>query len=150
MKVSYDLTIEAPIETVFAFIEEEDESKEWNPKLESVTNPEGFDPDHPVGTKFVQGVREGGAVDHSTGEVTAYDKPNRLSLRLHHYDYTVHMTYRLTRLNENTRLDYESDLTSSNWFHSLMLPVIQAFNRRSIIRQLHQLRIAAEKTQEKS
>ncbi len=150
MKIHYSLLIKAPIETVFAFVEVEDSTKKWNPILEEVTNPDGFNPKHPVGTKFVQAVREPKAVQHLIGKVTAYNKPHLLGLTLTHYDYTARMTYRLTRENKGTLVDLESDLTSTNWFHSLFLPVMQFFNKRQIIRQMYQLRIAAEKKVKKS
>ncbi len=135
---------------VFSFVANEDETKEWNPVIESVINPDGIDPNHPVGTTFIQGLREKVEIQHVIGKVTAYEKPYLLGLCTRHYDYTVNASYHLTQLDSSTKLRYVSDLTSTNWLHRLFLPIMQAYNKRSVIQQLHLLRVAAEKNYKKN
>ncbi len=144
MKNHYQLAIKAPIETVFAYLEDKDKSEKWLKEVEKVEFPNGINEQAPTGTKMVQQIRQSGKVQHYVGEITAYDKPRLLGMRLANQSFSVIITYHLTAIPEGTELKYEGDLTSNSLFLTICLPVIQFFNLRMLKKQLQQLKWSAE------
>ncbi|NIN68580.1 MAG: SRPBCC family protein, partial [Anaerolineae bacterium] len=57
--------------------------------------PEGQNREQPIGTKFTQRIREGGRITEYEGEVTAYEKPYHLGVRIGSPQFSVDVDYRL-------------------------------------------------------
>ncbi len=144
MKSTYTTTIQAPVEVVFNFIDDPEKTKLWIEELVSTEYPDGLNRDQPVGTKFKQQIREGGKVQTYDGEVTAYEKPRLLGIKLGSEVFQVSVTYRLTPVETGTQLDYEVDLESGKWYVKLLAPLLKGFNERILKKQMAKLTAVAK------
>jgi uncharacterized protein YndB with AHSA1/START domain len=144
MKGTYSTIIKAPVETVFKFIDDPEKTKLWIEELVSTEYPEGLNRDQPVGTKFRQQMREGGKVQTYDGEVTAYEKPTLLAIKLSGPSFQVSVTYRLTPVEAGTRLDYEADFNGDAWYFKFFGPLFRVFNNIILKKQMAKLTAVAE------
>jgi hypothetical protein len=99
---------------------------------------------NPVGTKFKQRIREGGRVAEYDGEVTAYDKPHHLAVRIGNEQFTVHVDYRFASTNSGTRLTYSAELLFHSWFARIMGVLFSWFTRGILNKQMIRLKEVAE------
>jgi uncharacterized protein YndB with AHSA1/START domain len=144
MNCTYTLHINAPIDKVFSLVDEEKNLKKWLDGLEETIFPEGYERAKKVGTKFKQRIREGSRINEYDGEVTAYEKPSHLGIRLSNKHFSVDVDYRFTADGSQTRLDYESQLTRGGWFVRLMCRLFAGFSERILDKQLKRLKELAE------
>lgn len=143
--ITYSMDINAPIERVFQFIDEEEKTKLWIEELVGNTYIGTFDPKNPVGAKFKQKLKEGGRIAEYDGEVLAYQKPNLLSIRLGNKMFSVDVTYRLSKIPNGTHIDYICKQT----FHSLIARItgtlFSGFMNRVFRKQMTKLKEMAER-----
>lgn len=144
MQTTYQLDIEAPIGTVFEQIDDDEKLKLWMEGLEETSYPSGRDVQNPLGTKFVQKIREGGRVGEYEGEVIAYEKPTRLAIDIGNRQFTMRVDYRLSATPTGTRLDYSVETIKANWFVRLLSKLFSGFTRRLLDRQMKKLKELAE------
>ncbi len=144
MKQTCSVDINAPIERVFDFIQDPEKHKLWLQGVEETRYIEPYDPDHRVGTKFKQKIREGGSVKEYDGEVLAFEKPSHLGILLHCPQFKVRVDYRLTAVGTGTHLDYECNLTCFSWFFRVMAGLFSWFMRGMVRKQLNKLKELAE------
>ncbi len=144
MRITYQLDIEAPIGTVFEYLDDDEKLKLWLEGLEETSYPSGRDSENPLGTKFVQKIREGGRVGVYTGEVIAYEKPTRLAIDIGNRQFTMRVDYRLSPTPTGTRLDYSVETVKSTWLVRLMGKLFSGFTRRLLDRQMKKLKEVAE------
>jgi uncharacterized protein YndB with AHSA1/START domain len=115
MKTICTIDIDAPMTKVFDFINDAEKHKLWLEGLEDTIREPGYDPKHPLGSKFQQRIREGKKIDVYDGVVTAFDRPKHLGARVHNKSVTVQVDYRLTKVKKHTHLEFVTEVT----FHSL-------------------------------
>jgi uncharacterized protein YndB with AHSA1/START domain len=144
MKSTYSIDIAAPQNRVFEYVDEDDKVKEWVDGLMETSYPEGKNTDTPVGTKFKQKLKEGGRIKEYTGEVTKYDKPHLICIRLYDKMFTVDVCYRFTAIPQGTRLSYESEITFHNWFSRMMGKFFAGESQRILEKQMLKLKELAE------
>ena len=144
MRTAYQLDIEAPIGTVFEQIDDDEKLKLWMEGLEETIYPSGCDRQNPLGTKFIQKIREGGRVGEYTGEVIAYEKPTRLAIDIGNRQFTVRVDYRLSPTPAGTRLDYSVETVKATWMVRLFSKLFSGFTRRLLDRQMKKLKELAE------
>ena len=102
--------------------------------LEETIREPGYDPKHPVGSKFKQKIREGKKIEVYDGEVTAYERPKHLGARVYNKAFSVQVDYRLTHVKKATHLEFISEVT----FHNLafkMIAGLSAFDHASDYRK---------------
>jgi uncharacterized protein YndB with AHSA1/START domain len=104
--IRHSLDIDAPIEKVFALVDDPERIKLWMKGLEETVYPTPPNRENPVGTRFKQRIREGRRVAEYDGEVTAYDKPTHLAVRIGNEKFLFDVDYRLSDLGGRTQLDY--------------------------------------------
>ena len=124
MKTILSIDIDAPMTKVFDFINDAEKHKLWLDGLEETIREPGYDPKHPLGSRFQQRIREGKKVEVYDGEVTAFDRPRHLGARVYNKALTVHVDYRLTKVKKHTHLEFVSDVT----FHSLAFKLLAGFS----------------------
>lgn len=144
MRITYQLDIEAPIGTVFEQLDDDEKLKLWMEGLEETIYPSGRDAQNPLGTKFVQKIREGGRVGEYDGEVIAYEKPTRLAIDIGNRQFTMRVDYRLRPTPTGTRLDYSVETIRATWFVRLLGNLFSGFTRRLLDRQMKKLKELAE------
>jgi uncharacterized protein YndB with AHSA1/START domain len=144
MKCDYQIDIAAPIEKVFALLRDKDRFPLWLEGVEDTTYTADFDPENPIGARFVQRIREGRQVQDYDGEVTAYSAPNHLGIRLAGKHFAVNVDYRLTSIATGTRLDYSCVVNCGSWFVRVMGFLFRWFTRLIVRKQLRKLKALAE------
>ena len=95
MVVRHRLEIEAPIGRVFALVDDPQKIKLWMHGLEETVYRTPRSKANPVGTRFTQRIRRGRQVAEYDGEVTAYDKPRHLAVRMGNEKFAFDVDYRL-------------------------------------------------------
>jgi hypothetical protein len=125
MKNVSSIEIEAPMTKVFDFINDASKHHLWVEGLEETIREPGYDPKHPLGSKFQQKIREGKKIELYDGEVTAYDRPRHLGARVYNKSFTVHVEYRLKKVKKSTHLEFISEVT----FHNLALKLMGGFTQ---------------------
>jgi hypothetical protein len=143
-KMHYSLEIKAPIEKAFELVEDNQKQKLWIDGLEETIFPATYDRQNPVGTKFKQRIREGGRVGEYDGEVTAYNKPRHLGVRLGNAQFTVLVDYRFTSIAGGTRLEFTSEMISAICFVRVCGALFGWFTRRILDGQMKKLKALAE------
>jgi uncharacterized protein YndB with AHSA1/START domain len=144
MRYVYPLEIAAPAEKVFDLIHDPEKHRLWLQGVEETRYIGDHDPDRPVGARFLQKIREGGRVKEYDGEVTAFDRPRHLGIRLSSRQFSVQVDYRLTPLGQGTRLDYTADISVSGWFCRVMAFLFGWLAKGILRKQMRALKSLAE------
>jgi hypothetical protein len=144
MKNHCAIVIEAPIQRVFAFIHNDDKHRLWLEELEETIYEPDYDPDHPLGAKFQQKIREGKAVQLYDGEVTAFKKPSHLGVRLTNKSFSVQVDYRLKSVKRTTHVDFNSEFTFKNLAVRTMMNLARPLMHSVLQKQMKKLKEIAE------
>jgi len=144
MRYTYTLDINAPVERVFDLLDDPEKLKLWLHGVEETRYVGERDPANPVGAKFKQTIREGGRAQEYDGEVTAYDKPKHLGVRIFNKQFSVQVDYRLTPAPGGTQLDYAAELACLSWLFRLMSRILGFFMRAMLQKQLSKLKEVAQ------
>lgn len=144
MEIRYQQEIIAPIETVFGFLDDDEKMKLWMEGLESTEYPNGKKEGDPVGTEFIQTIREGGQLQTYTGTVTEYEPPEFLGVELQSSAFRIHVTYELTSLGRKTQLDYCCELVFASLFHKIIGVLFCGLTKRILKTQMKKLGELAE------
>jgi carbon monoxide dehydrogenase subunit G len=144
MNETYSQVIAAPVTRVWELIDDHENLKLWMDGLEATTYPDGLDRTHPVGTRFVQRIREGGRVAEYQGVVTAYEHLKHLGIEIGNRAFTMGVDYRLTPVEAGTRLDYSAVMKRGGAFIRIMTTLFGWLTRRILQKQMGRLKALAE------
>ncbi|MEW5986668.1 MAG: SRPBCC family protein [Chloroflexota bacterium] len=144
MKYTYSLDINAPIEQVFDLVEVEDKLKMWMDNLVEMVYPTPLDRRRPVGTRFIQRVREGGRIGEYEGVVTAYERPYRLTVEMGNKHFTTQVDYQLTAIPGGTHLDYTADTLRASALARRIGKTLTGVTQKALEKQMLKLKAAAE------
>ncbi len=145
MQIKTAIEIEAPIGVVWPLLDADENLKLWMPDVVETTYPEGKSEGNPVGTRFVQRIREGGRISTYQGEVTAYEPHRLLGVRLgDERNFVTDVTYRLSEQGNATRLDYDCQIRLKNWLGRIMSVIGIPMARRIVARHMENLKRVAE------
>jgi uncharacterized protein YndB with AHSA1/START domain len=146
MEIKYTLAINAPVEKVFNLVDDDEKLKLWMEGLEETVYTSEVDREKPVGTKFRQKIREGGRLVAYEGEVTAYDKPHHLGVRIGNKQFSMQVDYRFSSIETGTRLDYSAAMIEATWFARLVGKLFSGLTKRILNKQMAALKTLAEQT----
>jgi uncharacterized protein YndB with AHSA1/START domain len=145
MEIARTVKVEAPIERVWPLLDDDRNLKLWMPDVIETTYPHGKPEGDPVGTRFIQRIREGGRVGTYNGEVTAYEPARLLGVRLgDDRHFTTDVTYRLSEEGGATRLDYLCRVQLHSWLARIMSVIGAPMTRRIVTRHMAKLKRVAE------
>lgn len=144
MAITFSQHIAAPIERVFACVDDDSNQRAWMDGLVEMIYPDGSNAEKRAGTKFRQRLREGGRVVEYEGEVTAYERPRRLGMRIGNAMFSVQVDYRFSTEGGGTRLDYRAGIATHNWFAKAMGFLFGWLTRRILRKQMAKLKALAE------
>ncbi|MEW6129369.1 MAG: SRPBCC family protein [Acidobacteriota bacterium] len=144
MQFTYNLQINAPIQKVFALVDDEQNLKLWMDGLEETIYPESLNRQNPVGTKFKQRIREGRRIAEYDGEVLVYENPTHLAIIIGNQQFTMQVDYRFSAKGEWTWLDYSATMVGGNFFMKLFAKLFAPLTRRILDRQMRKLKEVAE------
>lgn len=144
MHCAASVTVRAPIDQVFGWLDETDRLKQWVSGLEDVAF---LKPGVPrgAGTRFLFRLRERGRMTAYEGEVTAYRPPNELAVRLSSAHFALDVRYRLASRDEGTWVEQTVVLGPLGWPSRLMLPLAGVWLRVQQARQLARFKAAVER-----
>ena len=144
MNERYTMEIAAPVERVWAMIDDADNLKQWMEGLLDTEYPDGFDRRRAVGTRFVQRIREGGRVADYAGDIVAYDPPRHLGITVGNSVFRMQVDYRLTPVAAGTRLDYSALMVEAGAIVRFMSRLFGWLTRRILRKQMGRLKALAE------
>lgn len=144
MTETFSMVVTAPVERVWELIDDEENLKRWMDGLVDTSYPDGLDRARPVGTRFVQRIREGGRITEYEGVVTAHDRLKHLGIEIGNRMFTMAVDYRLTSVPEGTRLDYSAVMRRGGGFIRVMTMLFGWLTRKILRKQMAKLKALAE------
>ena len=144
MNERFSMVIAAPVERVWELIDDDANLKRWMDGLVDTSYPDGIDRAQPVGTRFVQRIREGGRISEYAGVVTAYDRLKHLGIEIGNRVFTMAVDYRLAGVPEGTRLDYTAVMRRGGGFIRVMTVLFGWLTRKILRKQMAKLKALAE------
>ena len=144
MAITFQVDIEAPLEQVWTLLDDETQLPLWMPEIVETVYPEDRDRDALVGTTFRQKIKEGGRVKEYEGEVTAYQPPQKLGIRLGDGQFFFDVTYQLSPIGTGTRLDYSAELVTKTLLARVMGFLFRPLTMRILNRHMVNLKRVAE------
>jgi carbon monoxide dehydrogenase subunit G len=144
MALSETMLIAAPPERVWMLIDDPAHLPRWMPDVIDVTYPDGRDAKRPVGTRFVQRVREASGEKRYEGRVTGFDSGRFLAVELTDALVRIAVSYKLEPHRIGTRLAYTGDLAMRNPLVQMMALAAWPLTRTILLRQIADLKRVAE------
>ncbi|WP_234396900.1 SRPBCC family protein [Bacillus massiliglaciei] len=132
MIITGQTEIQAPIEVIFSYLEDNDKQKEWMTGLEGTEYLTMFESSNPVSVKFKQRLREGNRIQEYEGQVTEYNKNNRLSIQMNHPSFLINVSYNLQEISPNTSiLSIIEEVTAKTFFRKdIKYPFSRIYEKR--------------------
>lgn len=143
MDVRQSETIEAPAERIFELITDDEKKKEWAEGVMETFYPEGR-PDRPVGTRFIQKIKEGGHVTEYAGEILVFDKPHHLAVKMSNRHFDMLMKFDLKPMGKQTRVDFSVQMPKAGLLAQAVGKVFGWFTKMILKKQLAALKVLAE------
>jgi len=119
MSIRHTLQLSAPVEQAFAWadlVADPARIGQWMKGVEETIFDQPVTANDAVGARFVQKIREGGRVNEYQGEITAYNPPHHLGVRLADKHTKLDIDYRFTPAGDGSRIDYRCDLVDPTRF----------------------------------
>jgi uncharacterized protein YndB with AHSA1/START domain len=140
----HTLEIDAPIEQVFALLDDPQKIKLWMHGLEETVYKTKRNRQQPVGTRFTQRLKQGRRISEYDGEVTAYERPTHLALRISNDSFAFDVDYRLADLGGRTRLEYTATGADPKGLARPAGAFFALVTRRISAKQMRRLKAVAE------
>jgi uncharacterized protein YndB with AHSA1/START domain len=147
MEINYTLPIDAPVETVFELIDDDQQNLLWMEGLIETVCLAPFDRANPVGKTFLQRLKFGAMAVEYRGEVTHFHRPERIGLAVEDKagNYRMEIDYRFSPTADGgTRLEYASRTTALSASGKAMVAGLRLVAKRMLIAQMNRLRSVAE------
>lgn len=146
MLITIQLDIQAPIESAFSYLDDNEKQKEWMPGLEETEYLTTYDPANPVGVKFKQRLREGKRIQEYEGQVTEYQKNKLLGIRLYHSKFVIDVIYRLEEITDKScRLYLTEKIEAKTLFGKCINVLFKGMMKRMFKKQMTSFKESAEK-----
>jgi uncharacterized protein YndB with AHSA1/START domain len=145
-QITYRMDLKAPIEKAFDLVDDPEKLKLWMDGLVETRYLSEPDPHNPVGAKFKQKIKEGGRIVEYDGEVTAYQKPKHLAVRIGNKHFAVDVDYRFTPTADGTRLDYACSMHNPGLLARVMGFLFGWLTRRILRKHMTKFKELAEQT----
>ncbi|MGE7023211.1 SRPBCC family protein [Solibacillus cecembensis] len=146
MLITSQIEIQAPIEVVFSYLEDNDKQKEWMTGLEGTEYVTDFDSSNPVGVKFKQKLKEGNRIQEYEGQVTAYTKNNNLSIQMDHPSFLINVSYSLKEISAHSSILYIAEEVTPKTVSGKILSILfRIFMKKGLEKQMMALKQCAEK-----
>ena len=144
MRQTRRLRVNAPPAKVWELIDDDSKLPLWMPHIIATRYPDGKPHDMPVGTRFIQEMREGDKVSTYEGEVTEYQPGRLLGVLLRPQAFAIHVVYHVQGDDDWTLLEYGCDVRPTTWKGRLMLLLSKRLLESILDQQLARLKLVAE------
>lgn len=142
--VGFEVDIEAPVERLWALLEEDNGSLRWVPRgVATRFEDEARGPDL-FGARFQQTVRLLGRVWRFEGDVPLYEPPWQIELCLDNAAVEVTLRYGLLRLGTGSRLTFAVRVRPKRWSAKLAMLVVRPMLGSIAGRHVDELKRLAE------
>ena len=138
------IEIAAPVRRVFDLLENPEKQKLWMVGLEETVLTSRPGGSSPVGRRFVQRMRRGRGTAEFAGEITAYEKPHRLAIRIGNAAFSAELDYRLEQIDGRTRLACAVDVVNRTALVRITEVLMRGATRRMVRKQLRKLKAVAQ------
>ncbi|MFJ5770110.1 SRPBCC family protein [Psychrobacillus sp. NPDC093180] len=146
MLITSQTEIQASKEVVFSYLEDNEKQKEWMTGLEGTEYLTEFDSNNPVGIKFKQRLREGNRIQEYEGQVTEFNKNNRLIIQMNHPSFLINLSYKLQEISPSSSILYiTEELTAKTVSGKIISIIFRAFMKKGLEKQMKELKQCAEK-----
>lgn len=146
MLITNQMEIQAPIEVVFSYLEDNEKQKEWMTGLEGTEYLTKFDISNPVGVKFKQRVREGNRTQEYEGQVTEFNKNNKISIQLNHPSFLINISYKLQEISPNSSILFiTEEIIAKTVSGKILSFLFRIFMKKGLEKQIKSLKQCAEK-----
>lgn len=145
MEFTYSQTIKVPIEKLFDLVDHEDNVRKWIPEIIDIHYPDGFDRANPVGTRFVQKIREGKSIGSYECEVINYEKPKLLVIIMRGRSFKMRVEYRFATQNDITLMKYRAEMESGSRMTRILGWLFRGMTMKILKRQMAALKGLAER-----
>ncbi len=144
LKSRGSIAIDSNPESVFDLIADPNRRGEWAEGVEQMKFEPAFDPENPIGAKFILKIREGRSVNEYAGEVTEFERPRVLALRVSRGLVTMEMGHRLTPDGSGTLVETFGDMRFGSWYTKVLGVLFGWYAWRIARNQLKKLKQIAE------
>ena len=144
MTIEYNQKINAPIETVFDCVDDEEKLKQWMTGLIETQYLSPKNVETPVGARFRQKIREGGNIVTYDGTITAYKKPEHLAVNISCKAFSVDTNYYFTANGGTTTLHYSCDIKYHTWVSKIIGTLFGFLHKRILDQQMKKLKALGE------
>ncbi|MEK4426085.1 SRPBCC family protein [Solibacillus sp. FSL K6-1523] len=146
MLITNQIEIQAPIEVVFSYLEDNDKQKEWMTGLEGTEYVTDFDSNNPVGVQFKQKLKEGNRIQVYEGQVTEYTKNNKLSIQMDHPSFLISVSYSLKEISAHSSILYiTEEVTPKTISGKILSFLFRGFMKKGLEKQMMALKQCVEK-----
>lgn len=144
MELTYQANIEASVETVFDLVSDIEHLSRWMDSLKESEYVGGFDPAHPIGTRFRQRASEMGQEIEYEGEIIEYERPYLFAVRAGNQNFMIEMRYRLTATEAGTHLEYRAVAVKASFKFRLLASAFTSVAEKTLARQMKNLQELAK------
>lgn len=141
-RTTYSITINKPVEDVFAYINDEEHMTKWLSGLVSITPLD--DGGARVGAKSRQVYNENGREFEMIEEMLIYKPNQHVKIKAESDMFDIMAEYHLTPVNDGTRIDYESKLSFHNVLFKLMSPLMARSSKKKVVEDFGRLKALVE------
>ena len=144
MRQTRSLRVNAPVTRVWELIDDSEKLPLWMPNIVSTRYPDGKPEGNPIGTRFIQELKEGQTTSSYEGEVTEYQPGRLLGVMLRPQAFVMHVVYHVEGDEDWTRLDYGCVVEPTTWKGRFVLIVGKRMLKAILDQQLALLKHVAE------
>ena len=144
MNVVYAVDISAPSDVVFELIEDHRKNRRWMKGILDTDYPNGYNHHNPLGTRFVQSVKESNRVVSYYGLITGYNKPDFYRFIVGNSYLSLHIAMRLYNNHDKTKLVYSAKVIEGTFLARLSCRMFSSISRKIIMQHITALKKLAE------
>jgi uncharacterized protein YndB with AHSA1/START domain len=137
--------VAAPVALVFDLVDDPEAQTAWRDGLVDTVATSGHSREQPVGATFVQRVRMAGRLVSWRVEILAWERPQRIAVRVGVGPVRVDVDWRFEALAEDrTRLTWSAEPSGHGLLRRLSGPAVGFFGARALGSQVEALAALAE------
>lgn len=144
MRINKFIVIQAPPPIVFACISEAELIPQWMEEVESIKFPVPIDPQQPIGTRFIQHIREGLGTRTYDGVVKEYREYDRFSVSFTDRRFQFRLDYTLSVEERGTILKYKLENHRENLLTLFAGGLVAGMTENMVVKNLRNLKAFAE------
>ncbi len=144
MQIMFENQTTAPVPIVWSSLDDDRKLPLWMTEVVDMSCPDGRNSEDPVGTRFLQTLREGGHEKTYDGLITAFDPRRLLGVRLTDGRFGIDLRYKPGPTEQGTQLDFTADLALQSLLAKVLGFLFKPLNMSILRRHMANLKRVAE------